>query len=179
VKFLTFTTGIPGSRVHAYLRSLYDDDTLIYKENDDPTRASFFNEFPNHVTYTTVDNIRLPRLLDRSNHIRRKLNNISYKKYHELANKELHEIHERYGKQIILGCHTTPDRIKQSYPESTVCYSHVPANEVKEAFMRMEHFNNTHWRPHLLTIDKLEKMQNEFYNTQQYADHIVDWKIWN
>lgn len=178
MKYLTFITGLPGAKTHTVLRSLYSDDTLIYKENDDPKKEEFWKAYPNHVTYMTEDNIRMPKLFDRSNRLRVKMG-LNHKEYYELVDNQLDGIYSKYGKQILITCHTPTNVIRKRYPASTIYYIDVDDNNVGDCLSRMVEFNKLHWRGVSGMSGKQLiwcNIHEELKKSKQYADHIINWR---
>jgi len=173
MKYLTFITGLPGAKTHTVLRSLYSDDTLIYKENDNPKKEEFWKAYPNHVTYTTEDDITIPKLFDRSTLHRVKMG-LTRQEYHNWADDKLEEIYNKYGKQILMVSHTPADIIRTKYPDSTIYYIDVDNDNVDDCLGRMDEFNRLHWRGHV-NHDWI-KVHHTLRESKQYADHIVNWR---
>ena len=182
MKYLTFITGLPGVKTHTVLRSLYNNDTLIYKENDNPERERLFQAFPKHVTYMTEDNIHIPNLFDKAARKRRKLG-LTWHEYYTWADKELYDIYNKYGKQILMVSHTPSDIIRRKYPDSTIYYIDVDDNNARGCVNRMYDFNKLYWGGGMSSKNTFGGyfsywigLNLRFRASREYADHIINWR---
>jgi hypothetical protein len=166
-KFLTFIVGIPGSKTHTLLRSLYSEDTLIYSENKNTDRSLLFQKFPNHVTYITPDGIKIPHMFDRMRHIENE--DTAW----DDINNRLGEIYKKYKKQVLIATHTPMNEVRSRYPKSTIYYIEVDINDINECHARHAKFKKYHWN----NFHEFNVGYQRMIQSKKYADHIIEYSV--